>query len=911
MRIAATHGTVSAALWLGALGLAGGAFGHAQAAVCRVAVGGAGGNDGSSWAQATDLPSALADPACSEVWVAAGAYRPAAGTDRAATFAIRSGVAVYGGFAGTESARDQRDPGVHRSVLSGDIGGDDVVDAHDVTAAATDIVGSNSYHVVRIDAATADTVLDGFTLSGGQADGADTLLSGGGGLLCYGAGQACGPTLRRLLFRGNFAMSGGGMACVAQAQGSCDAVLEDAAFVGNAAALGGAVANAGEGGGVARVNLRNVTFSGNSATQGAGAFINVGGTDGSAEATLANVTFSANDAPFAGAVANFSLGGTAQVTLVESILWGDSPDEVASQDGTVSVRHSVLQGACPVGVICTETVAGNPQLGALHDADGAMPVLLPGAGSAAIDALACDDAPAADSRGVARPQGAGCDAGAAEVRQAHLVVAVSGAGEVGAIAAPPPLGAAIAECRQDTGACAAWYRVEPDAPAVALTLQADPGSAVQSASGCDGSLAGNTFTTGTLDGDCTVQVAFAPAAHAIGGTVTGLAGSGLVLSLNGAESLPVASDGAFAFDTTSAGGDPYAVSVVTQPSAPAQTCVVVNGSGTVGDVDVTDVVVHCGPALTYTVGGALSGLASGASITLSINGGNELTLATNGAYAFAPRFAPGDGYVVAVNAQPAGQHCTLVHAEGTIGGADVTNVDVACAAGGARLQLEVTDGGDYARYGQVRDYFVTLRNTGNVGADGVTVGADLDTAFDVANTQWTCVGGAPGTACTAQGAGGFADTATLPPGTSLVWIVRVPVRAGGDAATATFLARADGAGEAADTDTLVVFRDGVDVPYADGAAAVQLARGNVTGVATGPVSRRRSVARTPPQPEAREGAAAARRPAADERRLAAAAAAPAGSPPTAVPVDDPAALLSLLLLVMLGGGAAVSRRGRS
>lgn len=910
MRIAATHGTVSAVLWLGALCLAGGAFGHAQAAVCRVAVGGAGGNDGSSWAQATDLPSALADPACNEVWVAEGAYRPAAGTDRAATFAIRSGVAVYGGFAGTESARDQRDPAVHRSVLSGDIGGDDVVDAHGVTAAATDIVGGNSYHVVRIDAATADTVLDGFTLSGGQADGADTVLSGGGGLLCYGAGQACGPTLRRLLFRGNFAMSGGGMACVAQAQGSCDAVLEDAAFVGNAAALGGAVANAGEGGGVARANLRNVTFSGNSATQGAGAFVNVGGTDGSAEATLANVTFSANDAPLAGAVANFSLGGTAQVTLAESILWGDSPDEVASQGGTLSVRRSVLLGACPAGVTCTEPVAGNPQLGALHDADGAMPVLLPGTGSAAIDALACDDAPAADSRGIARPQGAGCEAGAAEVRQAHLVVAVSGAGKVGAIAAPPPLGAAIAECRQDTGACAAWYRIEPDAPAVALALQADAGSAVQSASGCGGSLAGNTFTTAMLDGDCTVQVAFAPAVHAIGGTVTGLAGSGLVLSLNGTESLPVASDGSFAFETAIASGDPYAVTVATQPGEPSQICAVVNGSGTVGEIDVTDVVVHCGPALTYTVGGTLSGLASGASITLSINGGSELTLAANGAYAFAPRFASGDGYVVAVSAQPAGQHCTLVHAEGTVGVTDVTDVDVACTAGGARLQLEVTDGGDYARYGQVRDYFVTLRNTGNGAADGVTVGADLDAAFDVANTQWTCVGGAPGTACTAQGAGGFADTATLPPGTSLVWIVRVPVRADGDAATATFLARADGAGEAADTDTLVVFRDGVDVPYADGVEAVQLARGNATGVATEPTSTRRSVAPAAPPPEAREGAAAAWRSATDERRLAAAAA-PAGSLPTAVPVDDPAALLSLLLLVMLGGGAAMSRRRRS
>jgi hypothetical protein len=896
---------MAAALWLGALCLAG-AIGHAQAAVCRVAVGGAGGNDGGSWAQATDLASALGNPACSEVWVAAGVYKPDAGADRAATFAIRAGLAVYGGFAGTESARDQRDPAAHRSVLSGDIGGDDAVDAHGVTADAADIVGGNSYHVVRIDAAAADTVLDGFTLSGGQADGAEAVLSGGGGLLCYGVGQACGPTLRRLLFRGNFAMSGGGMACVAQAQGSCGAVLEDAAFVGNAAMFGGAVANVGDGGGAARANLRNVTFSGNSAAQGGGALINVGGAGGSAEATLTNATFGGNDAPFAGAVANLSSGGTAQVTLAESILWGDSPDEVASQGGTVSVSRSLLQGACPAGVTCTDAITGNPQLGALHGAEGAMPVLLPGVGSAALDAVACDDAPAADARGIARPQGAGCDVGAAEVRQARLAVEVSGGGKVGAIAAPPPLGAAIAQCRQDTGACAAWYRIEPDAPAIALTLYPDAGNVVQSASGCGGSLAGSAFTTAALQGDCTVQVAFAPALHAVGGTVTGLAGSGLVLSLDGVENLPVASDGTFAFETSIAGGEPYAVSVATQPGAPAKTCRVANGSGTVGDDDVTDVVVHCGPALTYAVGGTVGGLASGASVTLSINGGSELNLAANGAYAFAPRFAPGDGYVVAVTAQPAGQHCTLVRAEGTVGGADVTDVDVSCAAGGARLQLDVTDGGDYARYGQVRDYFVTLRNTGDDGADGVAVGAELDAAFDLANVQWTCVGGAPGTACAAQGAGGFADIATLPPGTSLVWIVRVPVRADGDAASATFLARADGAGEAADTNTLVVFRDGVDVPYADGVEAAAAVRAGVAGAAAEAESAPASGVKAAQRAQAREPAVPAPRSAADGRRLAAAA--PAGSLPSPVPVDDPATLLSLLLLVMLGGGAALSRR---
>jgi hypothetical protein len=796
----------------------------AQAATCRVTTSGASGNDGSSWAQAMDLQSAFGNVACNEIWVAEGAYKPTTGTDHAATFVIRSAVAVYGGFDGSEDNREERDPAAHRSVLSGDIGGDDVVDAHGITASATDIVGDNSYHVVSLGDASAATVLDGFAVTGGLDS---TVGGGGGGLICSGSdvGQDCSPTLRNLVFRGNAASvtgsgGGGGMLCLGQNQGKCGATLENVAFVGNAAGLGGAaMANVAGEGSVATPSLRNVTFTDNSAEQIDSAFLNLGGYGGIADSTLTNVTFGSN----AIAIASFGTA-TSNMTLANAIVWGSASGMVFAQGGTMTISHSIVQGGCPVGVTCTDMIAGDPMLGALQDAGGAAPVMLPGTGSVALDAVACATAPATDQRGIARPQGAGCDVGAVEVRQAQLTVEVSGAGEVGAIVAPALIGAPIADCRQDSGECSAWYGVEPDAPAILLTVHPDAGNVVQSAVGCGGSLAGSMFTTAALDGDCTLEVVFAPATHTIGGTVTGLAGSGLVLALNGSENLPIAADGTFAFDTMIEGGNPYAVTIGTQPSQPLQECVVVNGSGTVGDGDITNVVIHCGAAMTYSVGGTLGGLAAGASITLSVNGGSELTLAANGAYVFAPRFAPGDSYVATVTAQPAGQHCTLGHAEGTVGSASVTDVDVACSAGGAQLQLGVTDGGDYARYGQVRDYFVTLANTGNDSAYNVAIGADLDPSFDSPNVQWACVGGAPGTTCTAQGAGGFADTATLPPGTSLVWIVRVPIRGDSKADTATFLAHASGAADASDTDTLVVFRDGLDVPYADGAGVVDPAR---------------------------------------------------------------------------------------
>lgn len=80
----------------------------------------------------------------------------------------------------------------------------------------------------------------------------------------------------------------------------------------------------------------------------------------------------------------------------------------------------------------------------------------------------------------------------------------------------------------------------------------------------------------------------------IGGSVAGLAGNGLVLSLNaGAQTLAVAADGAFTFPGSLADGSSFSVSVQTQPSAPAQTCTVANGSGTINSASVTTVAVNC------------------------------------------------------------------------------------------------------------------------------------------------------------------------------------------------------------------------------------------------------------------------------------------------------------------------------
>src|SRR6185312_15484360 len=106
--------------------------------------------------------------------------------------------------------------------------------------------------------------------------------------------------------------------------------------------------------------------------------------------------------------------------------------------------------------------------------------------------------------------------------------------------------------------------------------------------------------------------------HTIGGTVSGLAGV-LVLQDNGVDNLTLTANGAFAFATTIASGGTYAVTVLTQPGTPVQTCVIANGSGTVTNTDVTSVTITC-TSNDYTVGGTVTGLATNESVVLQDNG---------------------------------------------------------------------------------------------------------------------------------------------------------------------------------------------------------------------------------------------------------------------------------------------------
>jgi uncharacterized protein (UPF0179 family) len=165
---------------------------------------------------------------------------------------------------------------------------------------------------------------------------------------------------------------------------------------------------------------------------------------------------------------------------------------------------------------------------------------------------------------------------------------------------------------------------------------------------------------------------------AIGGNVSGLVGSGLVLQNNGGGDLPVAADGAFAFAERLATGAAYSVSVLSQPTSPSQNCTVARGTGTVASADISDIAVSCATG-QFAIRGTVSGL-SGTGLVLQNNGGNDLPISADGAFTFANRLTDGATYTVTVRTQPSGQSCVVQNPSGTIHGADANDIEVSCVS---------------------------------------------------------------------------------------------------------------------------------------------------------------------------------------------------------------------------------------
>ena len=162
----------------------------------------------------------------------------------------------------------------------------------------------------------------------------------------------------------------------------------------------------------------------------------------------------------------------------------------------------------------------------------------------------------------------------------------------------------------------------------------------------------------------------------MGGTISGLTASGLVLQDNLADNLTVAANAtAFTFATPVMTGAPYAVTVLTPPTG--ETCTVSGGSGTAGATAVTTVSIVCSN-VTVTVGGTISGLAA-SGLVLQDNAGDNLTVAANAtSFTFATSVATGATYAVTIATQPTNLTCTVSSGSGTVASADSSASIAAC-----------------------------------------------------------------------------------------------------------------------------------------------------------------------------------------------------------------------------------------
>ncbi len=494
--------------------------------------------DGQTWATAyPSLHTALAVAGSGdEIWVAGGVYTATS------PFDLKSGVEVYGGFAATETLRTQRDWLAHQTVLSGDLGQDDVVTGTLYTASWADQRGTNAHHVVRASFVDATARLDGFIVTAGSA----TTSSGGGGILNVNSnagyynlevrgnqGASLGggmlnmsssshvanvlfdgnrttssigrgggvfnlyggsPVIKHVVFNNNLAGMGGGYGSDggtpyledvtfssnratdygggAYSYAGANVMLEGVTFVNNQAYMGGGIyardygsltmtnttfiqntALASEvsnfGGGLAAeysmvIDALNVSFIGNMADgNGGGLFVGPNstlnlrnglflgnrterlggglGTSQNTRATLTNVTFhgnqagrSASNVAWGGALAAIpGFGG--EITVTNSILWGNAPNEVYGE--TININDSNVQRSTGVypgtGNINSDPFFVMP-IDATHAPTTTGDVhLLPN--SPAIDAGNPESCPVVDLRGLPRID-LRCDIGAFELQ---------------------------------------------------------------------------------------------------------------------------------------------------------------------------------------------------------------------------------------------------------------------------------------------------------------------------------------------------------------------------------------------------------------------------------------------------------------------------------------------------------------
>jgi len=294
--------------------------------------------DGLSWANAKKTLQAALDLATSgyQIWVKAGTYKPTSAYDLTNTsryyhFRMKNGVAIYGGFAGTETSLSQRNISVNETILSGDLNGDDSFDAANGGYQGT-TGEDNCYHVfyhpngLGLDNTA---VLDGFTIKGGNANLSSSHINGGGIHNSYNS-----PSLSRLKFINNFAKYAGG----ALFNQFSSTSVSNCIFTDNYSdENGGAILNYNS-----NVNIVNSLIYDNYTDYQGGGIYN-SSNSATCTVTITNTTIANNHGTQGGGIFNYNSSNSSYCTtnINNSILWGNTASSGGKQLYINSTTYTV------------------------------------------------------------------------------------------------------------------------------------------------------------------------------------------------------------------------------------------------------------------------------------------------------------------------------------------------------------------------------------------------------------------------------------------------------------------------------------------------------------------------------------------------------------------------------------------
>lgn len=362
-----------------------------------------GSNDGTSWENAyTNLQDAIAAATSGdEVWVAQGTYYPDDGiditdNDRNATFQLKNGVAIYGGFVGNETQLSERNWTANETILSGDINQSGTFNGNTLTV----VTGSDT---------DVSAVIDGFTITWGNEDAA---FLGAGMLNISGS-----PRIRNNKFSNNKALVGGGIFN----QNSSSPVIINCSFIGNQVSFGG--------GGILNQSnsspvITNCLFSGNLALNGGGVY-----NDNNCSPVIVNSTFINNTVQdHGGGIFN---NINSNPTLTNTIIWDNiasgvttsASASVSNSNSTPVFNYSLIANSggsaswiSSIGSDDGNNIDANPQFNDANNADFRLQF-----GSTAINAGTPDvsglNLPAEDFSGNPRVSDGTIDMGAFEFQK--------------------------------------------------------------------------------------------------------------------------------------------------------------------------------------------------------------------------------------------------------------------------------------------------------------------------------------------------------------------------------------------------------------------------------------------------------------------------------------------------------------